>query len=563
MSDADLPTARRWRRLVAALLPYVLFLGFGLTFFPSTGRDDSHITYWAAYALSHFGEIVNYSGLRVEQSTSLLQTLILAGLHVVSGVGIVDLGTPSSVLFGLLSIYLTGRLAARLDPALADESRILTATFLSLVYWSFGGMETTLVCAVALAVCAFTIDVATRPGAGAVTSLLLALGAYLLVRPDTYFIAALFFVLLAFGHRGVGLSYRVLTGLFGFITVAYGLIVTWRWHYFGALFPQPVTAKIGTAWLDKVIDGFAYLAHSSADYLALPAFALALIAALVMLARGRAPQPAFAVVALFLLAQLSAVVAEGGDWMEGGRFIAPLAPFAVIVLLYVLKAKPTLYKLGVPAILVLNIVSLFIFALRASPSMPIFYYERYASRVDNRADYSFFELANRLHIRDTEFVRELDGVVSQLLAKRGHVTVMSVQAGMVFYRLARRHFGEITFVDLPSLVSRDFAECRTTRRLVRGRSGLEFDYYDMREYRGSLLTECLGSPPEVIFDLDYESFSRAAIVGDLGYAPVLFQTGKVQLHDVFPGEFVGAEAFIMVRRDLAEEAGFRFRSVPF
>ena len=53
----------------------------GLLLFPSAGQDDTHITCWPAYTLSHFGQILNYNGQRVEQSSSLLQVLLLAVLH--------------------------------------------------------------------------------------------------------------------------------------------------------------------------------------------------------------------------------------------------------------------------------------------------------------------------------------------------------------------------------------------------------------------------------------------------------------------------------------------------
>lgn len=63
---------------------------------PSAGRDDAFITYWAAHAIARFGEIVNYDGDRVEQSSSLLHTVILAILHAVTGVNLPTLGVTVS-----------------------------------------------------------------------------------------------------------------------------------------------------------------------------------------------------------------------------------------------------------------------------------------------------------------------------------------------------------------------------------------------------------------------------------------------------------------------------------
>ncbi|MDY6991315.1 MAG: hypothetical protein SVR94_01745 [Pseudomonadota bacterium] len=52
----------------------------------ATGRDDPYITYWAAQALSSFGHIINYNGVALEQSSSLLHVILLAVLHYFSGI---------------------------------------------------------------------------------------------------------------------------------------------------------------------------------------------------------------------------------------------------------------------------------------------------------------------------------------------------------------------------------------------------------------------------------------------------------------------------------------------
>ena len=72
-------------------LPSVFLVAVGLRYFVSTGRDDSHITYWPAYTLAHFGDILNYNGERVEQSSSLLHVLVLATFHKLTGVDVVTL----------------------------------------------------------------------------------------------------------------------------------------------------------------------------------------------------------------------------------------------------------------------------------------------------------------------------------------------------------------------------------------------------------------------------------------------------------------------------------------
>jgi len=52
----------------------------GFLLFGSTGRDDSYITYWVADQFRRTGRIANYNGKAIEQSSSLLHVLVLAGL---------------------------------------------------------------------------------------------------------------------------------------------------------------------------------------------------------------------------------------------------------------------------------------------------------------------------------------------------------------------------------------------------------------------------------------------------------------------------------------------------
>ena len=103
-------TLERNRWFLAAAIG--CFLIFGILLLPSTGRDDTHITYWAAHSLANFGEIVNYSGDRVEQSSSLLLVVALAVLGWIIPLPLTELGWLFSVLFGVGTLLVSARLAA-------------------------------------------------------------------------------------------------------------------------------------------------------------------------------------------------------------------------------------------------------------------------------------------------------------------------------------------------------------------------------------------------------------------------------------------------------------------
>ena len=108
MSVSSAASRRIWR-----LVPPAVLVTVGLLLFPSAGHDDTHITCWPAYTLSHFGQILNYNGDRVEQSSSLLQVLLLAALHKVTRIDVVTLAKLSSIAFGIGTLLALFTLVAR------------------------------------------------------------------------------------------------------------------------------------------------------------------------------------------------------------------------------------------------------------------------------------------------------------------------------------------------------------------------------------------------------------------------------------------------------------------
>jgi len=246
--------------------PYVILLFFGFLFFPSTGRDDVHITYWAAYTLSNFGEIVNYNGVPVEQSSSLLHTLILAGLNYISNINIIQIGTFVSIFFGLSTIYLTGTLS-RLVNQNKLFPQIIAATSVPLIYWSFGALETTIVSTVVLLLIItatnFSTSLTIRNYLLALFSILL----YLLVRPEAVFIISCFLFVSTVIFFFQKERYAPFVYLIATTVLLFFIIVVFRINYFGSIFPQPVVAKIGsTLLLTKVIPGVTYYLKSFIQY---------------------------------------------------------------------------------------------------------------------------------------------------------------------------------------------------------------------------------------------------------------------------------------------------------
>jgi len=121
----------------AALLLVVL----GLVLFPSSGRDDSYISFWSAHSLATDGRITNYNGEHVEQSSSLGFVAALALLRRVTGAGVPLLGALLSMLMGMLAVFGASMLAQSITPRAGPAAAWLAATCPPLVYWTMSGME--------------------------------------------------------------------------------------------------------------------------------------------------------------------------------------------------------------------------------------------------------------------------------------------------------------------------------------------------------------------------------------------------------------------------------------
>src|SRR5947207_953721 len=92
---------KRRQMILGCFAPAGLLVLLGGLLFSSSGRDDCYITYWSAHALVSTGEIVNYSGERVEQSSSLAHVLGLAASARLIPLPLPTIGPMVSILFGV------------------------------------------------------------------------------------------------------------------------------------------------------------------------------------------------------------------------------------------------------------------------------------------------------------------------------------------------------------------------------------------------------------------------------------------------------------------------------
>ena len=265
------PPSRRAQGLVFVLCA-LLSSALGIGLYSSAGRDDIHITYWAARSLIEYGDYLNYSGERVEISSSLLHVLTLAAASRLSGLSLPALGGALGLLFSVLALFHTGRLASLLGGPSGLYAMGILATSSYWVYWSLGSLETTY--AGWLAVCfvltahRFANSQTRWPASWG--PVLLSLLGVCLVRPEGGAIV----ISTTFGALGYGLLLKwlsrdtarpanpipiaplgVLLAMSVGVTLALGAL---RLHYFGQWLPQPVYAKTDSLDFARLAQGWSY-----------------------------------------------------------------------------------------------------------------------------------------------------------------------------------------------------------------------------------------------------------------------------------------------------------------
>ncbi|HEX4952598.1 MAG TPA: hypothetical protein VF017_04280 [Thermoanaerobaculia bacterium] len=558
----------RFRRAVLVAGPLsLLVLGFAL--FGQTGRDDSYISYWPALTLAERGEILNYNLERVEQSSTLLWVLVLAALRWLSGGDLPALGLAGSLVAAVacLTVLALGRSAGREGGAVAC---LLVATQPFFLYWAWSGAETALAALVLLALAvswAALLSAPTlRPGllGGALASTL----ALVLVRPEGALVAMAAVVTLSGSWRGQRQRRGRLALLGAGSAVTWASVLGFRLLYFGALQPQPVAAKVGTLSWATWTRGWRYLERALMETPALsPVLALALAALVIQLLKTRQaeddPRSSLLCVAASLaLAQLGFVVAVGGDWMENGRFLAPMVPLLAVVLVATLERwlpSPLRFRLAVLILIVLQLIATVGVARRSSTGTDLLTRRELPPALAQSLEaqgLSPAERGNLLRWRDVQALEQLHRLLDRLLpALERPVSILSGQMGMVAYHTARRHPGAVRFVDRYGLVSRDLTDCPVTRHVPRGPLGLLLTPARFHSLQQELEARCGLAPPDVIFDLFAERGSLRYLER-AGYFVTFEQRGRVPpALDGFRRQAFRAEQFIAVRRDLAERLG--------
>lgn len=339
--------SEKWGYWLATAGASLLFAVLGLMFYLDAGRDDTFITLWAGENLAKGLGLVNYNFERVEISSSLLHTLIVAVLARIGPECIFTLNKIVGLLAGVLILCLIGRSWKILYPW--REYRLLAfccvqislSTMPSFLYWTLGGLETPFVTFLLLWIVVNFIYYWTRPTLGGEIRLLSAQIAFMLARPEAFYIIPFTLIFVVFHAWIHGWRWRLCRLLLvpAAVFIALGLF---RLVHFGTFFPNPVYAKT-TGLFRNIGHGvhytFGFYTSSFFHFFLGAAFIAVVCYFFILLLRSffkenllktRAEGPLIFVLGLSITVHL-AVMLTGGDWMEHHRFMHPVTPLVVIL----------------------------------------------------------------------------------------------------------------------------------------------------------------------------------------------------------------------------------------
>ena len=247
----------------------------------------------------------------------------------------------ASLLFGVLTLGASRRLIYRLD---FPKWGISLALFLTGASWtlavaSVNGLETTLSAWLMTMLVArlITGDAISRP----LNTAVIAAGV-VLARPEGIGIVAVLALTALLTKGSSSSAWRSIAWAVGGLGAAIAATLV-RLVYYGEFLPNTYYAKHAALWL-SMQRGWRYLLSSVAllesstftpqGRLSIEIKILAGVFGAVLLVGiavtvVRRPRVLFATVAV--IAQICVILAAGGDWMSGGRFVAPIAPLLAII----------------------------------------------------------------------------------------------------------------------------------------------------------------------------------------------------------------------------------------
>lgn len=462
-----------WRGL--ALIGVIALIGYSAMHFLAAGRDDTFIMLWAGQTLGQGSWFLNFNYATQEIASSIIGVLI-AALSKGQSIGYALLIIK---VFGLLSAIATLYLIwckrddiySGVDGAnwFAMAAVIATAASPVFMYWSFGGLETPHHALLILSFCILFVKSITKQQADSIDWLLLVTGVLLvLVRTEAFWLLFLAGFLVVFINRCSVVSSATFRALF-VASVIFVLLLGVRYLFTGAIWPNPVYAKVGDfntaipAGLKYIFEYFASSPWAWAQGLAIVygVFSLFKLCFLILKRQALGDRRLLieAVIGGVVACHLMFVILSGGNWMEYFRFMAAIVPLMNILVFFMLAYVAQKFwqsRFVIGATVLIGLLSLTQIG-RAS--------DKYAANCSKPIGMSIALSGleglskaviqnNCAHSRDSRAIKPfIDEQLPKYLRKNnGHLTVASYQAGFFPYHLRLNYtVPEILFIDSAGL----------------------------------------------------------------------------------------------------------------
>lgn len=447
------------------------------------GRDDVFITLWAGKTLGTGPWFINYNGEPQEISSSIIGALIakFAYLCCTETYYLANkLIGGGAALATLLVVWFNRRILFAVFP---NFSAIATVVLLgvnpSFAYWSLGGLETPyyalfILLYTVLAIRVFNSTAATHRD---YLSLILIQILAIVCRPEGFWLLGITSALvLAYWNtlpdRRLTIIRAAIIPPLLFLVALFAI----RYTMTGAIFPNPVYAKVSVGHLGGLQEGWNYLIKFYS--LGLIGFLLAgtaliscgLIgyAALRLLLPRQELAPLTSrllVPALAICAYDAFIIIVKGDWMEYHRFLAPT--LALKMLLLIMLGEKLQAMTPVPFRQLSSLAAIILLVLAIAGEW------QYRSPRDcsTRLTFDFLPeflgspndttiALNCAHRRDGNAIRPfIDRELPRYLVQQGHLTIITYQGGYFPYFI-REQFSprDIRFVDTTGLLNLEIAK---------------------------------------------------------------------------------------------------------
>ena len=542
------------------LFSCLLLCVIALFLFGPSGHDDAHITYSAAKMLKDTGQLLNSNGERIEQSSSLLQVLLLATLYKISGVALPLLGIYLSLLCSIITLSLSFHWLKSISssPYHSLSNRALPLYLISIstafVYWSTGGLESSLTsCCILWLLINFYHVLHSTTQYKHYLLLTIALGTWLMVRPEAYFVTLTFlggFFILGLRETQQYRKAIIITAIIA--SLLFALLCLWRYDYFNQVFAQPVFAKFGHFSLNKIGFGFIYFVYPA--QLSIIIFTLSLLVAKMRWFKKIAiHNTGLTLCTAFIASYLAFIVFSGGDWMGGGRFFSHILPLLAISFVYYTQdftyAKP-LYLF----VIIIMLIELIFFSKNLALGIPLQRSQAFAQSFEhavNTQGFSWPEKNNAVHLLDIQFINQLSPVIEQLNNHKKPLIIASVQMGMTPFYLRQRFNEQVYFIDMRGLSTQHLSHCESFAKAPRIWTGIFINYTDY--FAAQAQGKCQLPRIDIIYDLlnninpDFNTQQIQRLEKN-GYRIIYTQSGSIS--DLSGNMQLDSRAYIAIRSAL-------------